>query len=302
MAVFADSHTPFQSPSRAYKYPVNPSVYPRNPKTMNAHHALSFSPFIFLLCIFSAALCSAKDFDFFYFVQQVPTVTRGGAAAIQQLENQKQISAFMDFGPTITPAPTPQTVTPIAPFNYHRFLLIFNFPLAFLLLIPPMPDAGAPNEYSRERCYFYFGIITSRIADLIDSMRKDWPTLACPSSDGNHFWGHEWEKHGTCCESELDQHAYFEFALSLKKKTNLLQALKNAGIEPDGGYYSTSEIKDAIRGATGFAPGIECSVDEAGNKQLNQVYMCVDATATNLIECPIFPRGRCSDQIEFPPF
>jgi ribonuclease T2 len=60
-------------------------------------------------------------------------------------------------------------------------------------------------------------------------MEKNWPSLSCPSSNGFRFWSHEWEKHGTCAESELDQHEYFEKALKLKEKMNLLQILKNAG-------------------------------------------------------------------------
>lgn len=221
------------------------------------------APFIFfLLCIFSVAICSAKDFDFFYFVQQWP-----GSYC-----NTRRSCCY------------PTTGKPEADFGIHGLWPNYNSGA-----YPSNCDPDSPFQFSA-------------IADLIDSMRKEWPTLACPSSDGNHFWGHEWEKHGTCSESLLDQHAYFESALSLKKKTNLLQILKSAGIKPDGGYYSGSEIKDAIAAATGFVPGIDCSVDEAGNKQLNQIYMCVDTSATDLIECPIFPRGRCSDQIEFPPF
>ena len=60
-------------------------------------------------------------------------------------------------------------------------------------------------------------------------MEEEWPTLSCPSNDGTKFWTHEWVKHGTCSESELDQRQYFEAALKLKEKANLLQALTNAG-------------------------------------------------------------------------
>lgn len=67
------------------------------------------------------------------------------------------------------------------------------------------------------------------MSDLISDLRQNWPTLSCPSNDGTKFWTHEWVKHGTCAESELDQREYFEAALKLKEKANLLQALKNAG-------------------------------------------------------------------------
>jgi len=141
-----------------------------------------------------------------------------------------------------------------------------------------------------------------QIEDLIRNMQENWPTLACPSSDGTHFWTHEWEKHGTCSESVLDQHSYFESALNLKKQVNLLQALTDGGIEPDGGFYSLNRIKQAIRKGTGFTPGIECNRDESGNSQLYQVYFCVHTSGTQLIGCPIYPRSKCGNRIEFPVF
>lgn len=67
----------------------------------------------------------------------------------------------------------------------------------------------------------------AQISDLLSTLQKDWPTLACPSADGIKFWGHEWEKHGTC--SSLDQHSYFQATLDLKHRSNLLQVLANAG-------------------------------------------------------------------------
>lgn len=133
-------------------------------------------------------------------------------------------------------------------------------------------------------------------------MQKNWPSLACPSSDSTKFWAHEWNKHGTCSESVLDQHGYFETTLSLKNQANILQALQTAGINPDGRHYSLEEIKRAIKQGLGLAPGITCNVDGSGNRQLNEVYLCVDSSASNFIECPIFPDGNCASTVEFPRF
>lgn len=69
----------------------------------------------------------------------------------------------------------------------------------------------------------------NQISELMSNLEKNWPSLSCPSSNGFRFWSHEWEKHGTCSESELDQKDYFEAALKLKQKVNLLQILKTAG-------------------------------------------------------------------------
>lgn len=68
-----------------------------------------------------------------------------------------------------------------------------------------------------------------QVKDLESRLEMEWPSLACPSSDGMRFWGHEWDKHGTCSQSFLDQHSYFKAALDLKNKANLLQALDKAG-------------------------------------------------------------------------
>lgn len=68
-----------------------------------------------------------------------------------------------------------------------------------------------------------------QIEDLGSQLKQNWPTLACPSGDGFEFWAHEWNKHGTCSQSVLTQHQYFEAALNFKKQTNLLQVLKDGG-------------------------------------------------------------------------
>ncbi|KMT07058.1 hypothetical protein BVRB_6g153870 [Beta vulgaris subsp. vulgaris] len=140
----------------------------------------------------------------------------------------------------------------------------------------------------------------SEVSGLLRRMRTEWPTLACPSNDGLNFWSHEWEKHGTC--SALDQHSYFQISLDLKNQANLLQALTSAGIRPNGQTYSLESIKDAIKQGVGYTPFVECNTDTSSNSQLYQIYLCVDNSASNLIECPVFPHGRCGSQIEFPAF
>jgi len=75
-----------------------------------------------------------------------------------------------------------------------------------------------------------------------------------------------------------------------------------SGIQADGQSYSLSEIKGAIEGAIGFTPFIECNVDSSGNSQLYQVYLCVNTSGSDFIECPVFPRGKCGSDIEFPSF
>jgi len=78
--------------------------------------------------------------------------------------------------------------------------------------------------------------------------------------------------------------------------------LASAGIEPNGQTYTLGSIKDAIKQGVGFTPFVECNVDKSGNSQLYQIYICVDKLASNLIECPIFPHGKCGSEIEFSTF
>ena len=98
------------------------------------------------------------------------------------------------------------------------------------------------------------------------NLQKDRPSLSCPSSNGFRSQSIEWEKHGACSESQLDQHEYFEAALNLKKKTNLLQILRIARIEPDDGFYRLDNIVKAIIKGIGHTPRIGRNKDSDGNR------------------------------------
>ncbi|CAL9162660.1 unnamed protein product, partial [Musa hybrid cultivar] len=216
-----------------------------------------------LLPLLAVATTSlAQDFDFFYFVLQWP-------------------GSYCD---TAKSCCYPTSGKPAADFGIHG-------------LWPNYNDGSYPSNCDPNNPYD-----ASKVRDLLSTMRQKWPTLACPSSDGTQFWTHEWEKHGTCSESVLDQHGYFQAALKLKKQVDVLRILQDAGIQPDGGDYSLKSIVSAISDAIGYTPWIECNNDEAGNSQLYQVYLCVDTSAAKLIECPVLPRKRCGSEIEFPSF
>ncbi|CAL0315189.1 unnamed protein product [Lupinus luteus] len=217
---------------------------------------------LLLLTQYLTVLCVSQDFDFFYLVQQWP-------------------GSYCD---TENSCCYPSTGKPAANFGLHG-------------LWPNYKDGSYPSNCDPNNPFD-----ASQVSDLTSELQSDWPTLACPSNDGINFWTHEWDKHGTCSESNLNQHDYFQAALKLKQQTNLLKALQSAGINPDGGSYSLENIKGAIKDAIGFTPYIECNVDTQRNSQLYQVYLCVDTSGSNLIECPVFPRGRCGSDIEFPTF
>lgn len=94
------------------------------------------------------------------------------------------------------------------------------------------------------------------------------------SGDNINFWSNEWRKHGTC--TVLSQYDYFKTALDLHGKVNLLEVLKDSGIEPNGDkFYSLETIKSAIKKGFGYYAIIQCNVDKAKNQQLQEVYLCV---------------------------
>jgi ribonuclease T2 len=75
-----------------------------------------------------------------------------------------------------------------------------------------------------------------------------------------------------------------------------------AGIKPDDEFYDLDSIKEAIKDATGFTPGIECNIDASKNSQLYQVFMCVDISGSEFIQCPVLPKRRCASKVQFPKF
>ncbi|XP_062111604.1 ribonuclease 3 [Humulus lupulus] len=217
-----------------------------------------------LILQYLSVLCVSEDnFDFFYFVQQWP-----GAYC-----DTKQHSCCY-----------PKTGKPAADFGIHGMWPNYN-------------DGSWPSNCDPDSVFSIH-----EISDLMGRLQKEWPSVSCPSSNGNRFWSHEWVKHGTCSEQELDQHDYFEAGLKLKEKANLLNILKTAGIEPNDKFYSLESIKEAITEGVGHAPGIECNKDSDGNSQLYQVYLCVDTSGSDFIECPKLPRGRCATTVQFAKF
>ncbi|KAM6546952.1 hypothetical protein CsatB_027688 [Cannabis sativa] len=74
-------------------------------------------------------------------------------------------------------------------------------------------------------------------------------------------------------------------------------------IEPNGKFYEVEKIKEAIKNEVGYTPGLSCHKNTDGESMLYQVYLCVDSSASNFIECPIFPKGKaCVSQALFPSF
>ncbi|CAM8879779.1 unnamed protein product [Rhodiola kirilowii] len=222
-------------------------------------------PFILaLLALHSVPLIlsASPSYAFFYFVQQWP-----GSACDAKM-----------------PCCYPTTGKPAADFIIRG-------------LWPGSLDGSSPSNCDPRNLFN-----PSQVKDLLPQLRKVWPSLSCPSSSGAYKWAREWETRGMCSKTVLNQHQYFQAAIKLKPKANILSILTKAGIRPNGGFYSKYSISEAIRTSIGYEPYIECNVDKSGNSQLYQVHVCVDTSASKIIECPGMPQGGCGSKLKFPAF
>ncbi|KAL0327170.1 UNVERIFIED_CONTAM: Extracellular ribonuclease LE [Sesamum angustifolium] len=211
-----------------------------------------------LQCLSHFSISQGQGYDFFYLVQQWP-------------------GSYCD---TKRSCCYPTTGKPTANFTIHG-------------LWPNYNNGSYPSNCNKNSPYD-----GTKVSDLFSRLEVSWATLACPKNNGTKFWSHEWEKHGTCSESALDQHSYFEATLNIKDKVNLLQILEAA----DDNFYNVEDIKEAIKAGTGYAAAVECNSDPSKNAQLFQVYLCFDASGKDLIECPVIPKRKCNTSIQFPIF
>ncbi|KAL2233548.1 extracellular ribonuclease LE-like [Sesamum indicum] len=217
---------------------------------------------LLLECLSHLSISQGQGYDFFYFVQQWP-------------------GSYCD---TRKACCYPTTGKPAANFTIHG-------------LWPNYNNGSYPSNCNPNSPYN-----ATKISDLLGKMEVDWPTLACPTNGGTRFWTHEWEKHGTCSESVLDQHSYFEAALNIKNKVNLLKVLEDAGIQPNDQFYREPQIREAIKAGIGYTPAITCNTDSSKNRQILEIYLCVDASGKDLIECPKFPTRCKKPPLQFPIF
>ncbi|KAL6186846.1 hypothetical protein ACLB2K_042965 [Fragaria x ananassa] len=132
-----------------------------------------------------AILGASQEYDFLYLVQQWP----GSYSGTQHT------------------CCYPTTGKPAQDFIISGFWPSFNN--------GSIPTYCDPNNHFNE----------TKVAELVDYLQTDWPSLACPNNNGTWLWSEEWEKHGNCSQSNLPQYIYF------------LQ-----GIQADGKVYNSNSI------------------------------------------------------------
>ncbi|KAL5718001.1 ribonuclease T2 [Ranunculus cassubicifolius] len=248
---------------------------------------------VFSICIllFSLQLIriqAAPNFDFFYFIQQV---SKFGIAILPirylpYVFNNISIIVLQwpgSYCGTKQGCCYPKTGKPASDFVVYG--------------LQPWTNLGEPVVNCDPKTHLNL----SKISDFTKSLNRDWPLLSCPRRDNTKLWSIQWKKYGACSGPEINQHAYFEGAIKLKKKVNLLQVLKNAGVVANGSSYKAEHVLETIRLAVGHMPGIRCVKDRKGYSQLNVVYTCANG-AYETVECPGIPPSNCNQTIKFPSF
>ncbi|CAI9777378.1 unnamed protein product [Fraxinus pennsylvanica] len=142
-----------------------------------------------------------------------------------------------------------------------------------------------------------FQDITDQI--LISRLESSWPDLLeldCKGARGQSFWGQQWEKHGTCSTTPNDYEAYFNLAVDLKNKHDILQTLRQSEIWP-GDYYHIDSINSSIARATGSQIQIKCGKIPFHTPVLSEIIICYDPEGTTVIDCPPVPKkGPCWEE------
>ena len=130
----------------------------------------------------------------------------------------------------------------------------------------------------------------SQISDLLPEMQVRWPNLLTSSSP-NSFWEHEWDKHGTCAQSDsklASEHDFFAATLGLSETYELGSYLSSAGIVPSSDkYYTAAQMSSAIQSQIGVQPLIMCTHGDnmlGDDEDLAAIALCVDKDV-NLMHC-----------------
>ena len=111
-----------------------------------------------------------------------------------------------------------------------------------------------------------------------------WPTVSREFANNQDFWRYEWDKHGVCSESrEFTLTNYFQNAIALRKKADVLGALNQEGIfKPEDLKPRTGkDIKAAIEKHLKARPELSCP-----SNVFLAINLCVNRLATNFVHCP----------------
>lgn len=139
------------------------------------------------------------------------------------------------------------------------------------------------------------------LAPIRSQLDCAWPS---DTGDAATFWQHEWEKHGTCAQTDASvptQLSFFQAGIRLSSRYALHDILSGAGIKPTSSKkYTVGELRAAVQKGAGVNSIWQCQ-----KGKIDQVIICVTkglvaqdcpSTTTHENTC-----GSDSSEVEYPP-
>ncbi|XP_066919922.1 ribonuclease Oy-like [Clytia hemisphaerica] len=134
------------------------------------------------------------------------------------------------------------------------------------------------------------------VRDLKPRMLKYWPNMFV-DSDKNHFWAHEYEKHGTCAESVpgfKTEHEFFNSALNLRDEHDIGNILASQEITPRDQPYEGSDLNDALNKELGKTGCVQCQKIKDIGYVISAAVVCL-SKSKEVIDCP-YCEHKCLDE------
>ncbi len=146
-------------------------------------------------------------------------------------------------------------------------------------------------------CHPKIPLNISEIEYLLPEMEMWWKTFESQSSN-QHFWSHEWEKHGTCSLNVFPtQFDYFFHALVLRELYDLNRFWELSGLQRNQ-TYSYYELLGRMKEYYRVRLNLVCSEENPVLIQRGEV--CLNKTNLIPFDCPMI--SNCEDQVELPSY
>ena len=122
----------------------------------------------------------------------------------------------------------------------------------------PENNDGSYPQYCDRNSKFNHNAIKSIESEMV----ANWKSLKSGSSN-DHFWSHEYTKHGTCaieCPLMQNEFSYFKSTLDSFKRLHIEQWLAAGGVVPSTTQiYPLQAFHDAIEKGFGYKVQIQCT-------------------------------------------
>ena len=159
----------------------------------------------------------------------------------------------------------------------HRDEMLFTNDYFTIHGIWPQDDDGTWPEY----CHISHPFNPNLINSLSYNLTKYWTDF----KNAEHFWQHEWNKHGRCAMSDnifTDEYDFFLTGLELHRTYDLWNIFYQGGITPSNTvHYNTTTVVQLLDDIFGVKVVVMCDSDAI----LGEIHLCLDKNL-NPFNCP----------------